>query len=52
MIRDHVWRARPTTGPRRLGPYLERPCEYVNCRQPMSEHERAYVRHSPRAVTS
>lgn len=47
LITDHVRRAPGTSGTkygtlRSRGPYAERPCEYMNCRRPRAEHERAF----------
>lgn len=39
LVESHVWRA-PHGIPdgRGQGPRLDRPCEYMNCRRPRSEH--------------
>lgn len=44
LIVDHAWRAPMASGsslPRAVAPYAERPCEYMNCGRPRSEHSRA-----------
>jgi hypothetical protein len=41
VITDHAWRPRPTsTSSLAADPVPDRPCDYMNCRRPRSEHER------------
>lgn len=42
LIRDHLWRPPPKNGTNRSQDQWDiRPCEYMNCRRPREEHERA-----------
>jgi hypothetical protein len=41
LITQHVWRSLQGGGAiRSRGPRLDRPCEYMNCRRPLTEHAR------------
>lgn len=41
MITSHVWRPTWANGPNHLNiPAADRPCWYMNCRQPRAEHNR------------
>ena len=49
MITGHVWRPLLPTAyvdgtPAFRLPVLDRPCEFMNCRRPRAEHERAVKR--------
>lgn len=56
MIADHAWRPfYGGGGTNRLlrgkGPMADRPCEFMNCRRPRSEHARSVsLKHAAPAV--
>lgn len=52
MITDHVWRPDPdtsTTTRATYNNYHQRPCGYLNCRQPRDNHQQKVtgIRHRP-----